>query len=714
MFKLPPILFSLAVLPHFAIGTFVVAQDRVLGIDVSAWQSNISQTTWNNIHDVDGRDFVFVRSSRGGTTGFYNQSDPNNNSGRNTLSQRYDDHYFVQNITRATNAGMYAGPYHFSRPDIIASTQNSGGIANSGADEADHFLEMAGAWMRPGYLLPVHDLEAGDGSRTGNAMAQFALDFSNRIHEVMGIRPAIYLNGNYAEFVLGGASTSIRNQVVETHPVLWSARWPNQDDPSAIPVQTGHPRDSFSRIYGPWDNAPNPTHPWAFWQYASTGRLSSFNNGNSNLDLNVAQGGIEFLKDQLVPALWVPDTGGSWSTLANWNSGQPPIAPVQGAGQASRVGPLSLPEIRLPGPDDTVVLEKSAIDILVTLNDGAHEVRKLVVRESLDISGGSLRTNYIPSPDSTLYSAEIYADVSITEEGSFSAHSIYIDSETTLTLGGSITFDSIGLSSDSVPPANIDLVGDVTFIPFADETASIGHASGSGFGAIRLEEDVYHRVDIPNLIDGTDVFLDIPIIGSGGIVKSGEGTLRLAASTGYTGNIVVDQGELILADPLVRDAAEVYLSSEARIELDFEGVDVVKSAFRDGVGLSPGTWGAPGSGADFTDPMFGGTGMLRVLIEDEILPGDFNQDGGVDSADFTVWRAAFHQTGLSPYSGADGNGDGIVDRGDYEVWQTNYGTFKRDFVAQVVPEPYSWFGALSFFWFLVLRRPVGKRLTPPS
>ncbi|HAC91414.1 MAG TPA: hypothetical protein DCF63_12415, partial [Planctomycetaceae bacterium] len=49
---------------------------RVLGLDISAWQGNISQTTWNNIKTIENRQFVFFRSSRGGTTGFYNQSNP--------------------------------------------------------------------------------------------------------------------------------------------------------------------------------------------------------------------------------------------------------------------------------------------------------------------------------------------------------------------------------------------------------------------------------------------------------------------------------------------------------------------------------------------------------------------------------------------------------------------------------------------------------------
>ena len=102
---------------------------------------------------------------------------------------------------------MFAGSYHFSRPDVIATTGNANGIANSGTDEANHFLQMAGPWMRPGYLLPVHDFEAGDGARTANEMAQFAIDFSNRIYAVMGIRPLIYVNGNYASNILGAASS---------------------------------------------------------------------------------------------------------------------------------------------------------------------------------------------------------------------------------------------------------------------------------------------------------------------------------------------------------------------------------------------------------------------------------------------------------------------------------------------------------------------------
>jgi len=55
-----------------------------------------------------------------------------------------DDPYFVQNINRATAAGLFAGAYHFARPDVIVGTVNSDGstvtVANTGTDEADHFI----------------------------------------------------------------------------------------------------------------------------------------------------------------------------------------------------------------------------------------------------------------------------------------------------------------------------------------------------------------------------------------------------------------------------------------------------------------------------------------------------------------------------------------------------------------------------------------------
>src|SRR6476659_9609393 len=235
---------------------------RLLGIDISAHQGNIfldatgnpNDSNWATLHNANNRAFAFIRSSRGGTTGYDHRQGayPAGNNTAFNLSERYDDPYFVQNINRATAVAMYAGPYHRSRADIIATTTNSGGIANTGTDDSNHFIQMAGAWMRPGYLAPVLDFEDGDTFRTDQEMAQFALDFSNRIYAVMQIRPAIYINGNYAFNILSGADAATRAALAQqpsvrptvtspAFPTLWNARWPNQTDPYSIDVQNGNP-----------------------------------------------------------------------------------------------------------------------------------------------------------------------------------------------------------------------------------------------------------------------------------------------------------------------------------------------------------------------------------------------------------------------------------------------------------------------------------------
>ena len=52
--------------------------------------------------------------------------------------------------------------------------------------------------------------------------------------------------------------------------------------------------------------------------------------------------------------------------------------------------------------------------------------------------------------------------------------------------------------------------------------------------------------------------------------------------------------------------------------------------------------------------------------------GDYNRDGRVDAADYTVWRDTRGQN-VTSGSGADGNVDGMVDQLDYELWTTHFG-----------------------------------------
>jgi hypothetical protein len=77
-------------------------------------------------------------------------------------------------------------------------------------------------------------------------------------------------------------------------------------------------------------------------------------------------------------------------------------------------------------------------------------------------------------------------------------------------------------------------------------------------------------------------------------------------------------------------------------------------------------------------------------------PGDYNLDGVVDAADYTVWRDG--QLALT----ADGDFDGDTDGDDYDTWRANFGAARIPLMlaggpqaAQAAPEPASLTALLS-------------------
>jgi hypothetical protein len=55
------------------------------------------------------------------------------------------------------------------------------------------------------------------------------------------------------------------------------------------------------------------------------------------------------------------------------------------------------------------------------------------------------------------------------------------------------------------------------------------------------------------------------------------------------------------------------------------------------------------------------------------VPGDYNQNGVVDAADYTLWRKTLNGSASPAGSGADGNGNGTIDAGDFAFWRQNFG-----------------------------------------
>lgn len=98
-----------------------------------------------------------------------------------------------------------------------------------------------------------------------------------------------------------------------------------------------------------------------------------------------------------------------------------------------------------------------------------------------------------------------------------------------------------------------------------------------------------------------------------------------------------------------------------------------------------------------------GSGLLTTLAGDELLvdtelsffdfaplAGDFNDDGEVDAADYTLWRDALG--GPESLINYAGDGSGTVDPGDYQVWKAQYGFTDAGTASAsaVVPEPAAW------------------------
>ena len=106
-----------------------------------------------------------------------------------------------------------------------------------------------------------------------------------------------------------------------------------------------------------------------------------------------------------------------------------------------------------------------------------------------------------------------------------------------------------------------------------------------------------------------------------------------------------------------------------------------------------------------------------VLTFSDVLPGDYNQDGLVDAADYTVWRD--NLGGSAAALNGNGTGEPTVVQADYALWRSNYGSSLISAAAGLnsiqvsVPEPATTLIASIICWCLGLFWNVrGFRLQP--
>jgi len=202
-----------------------ISDDRAMGIDVSDYQGTID---WSSVA-ASGYKFAFVKATEGeGWTGDSEAKQQN----------------FESNIAGASSAGMLAGAYHFARPDL----------GNNATDEARWFVNVAGGYIKPGYLRPVLDIEKSAGESEAD-LSKWINEWIDTVKRETGVEPMIYTSASFAADNGLDASLAKYN--------LWVAHWTY--DTARSPAT------------GFWDG-------WDFWQYSNKGEVPGIN-GDVDLDL---------------------------------------------------------------------------------------------------------------------------------------------------------------------------------------------------------------------------------------------------------------------------------------------------------------------------------------------------------------------------------------------------------------------------------------------
>jgi T5SS/PEP-CTERM-associated repeat protein/autotransporter-associated beta strand protein len=174
--------------------------------------------------------------------------------------------------------------------------------------------------------------------------------------------------------------------------------------------------------------------------------------------------------------------------------------------------------------------------------------------------------------------------VAVTGQGS-----LWDMANTTLTIGGAglggnelALADGGMLSNAKIVLTTTQLVNRVTFGGGILKAGSAGTLiSGSGACLIKTNGAVIDSAGFT--VANTLAMTEDPTSTGGGFTKLGAGTLTLATGTLYTGNTTVSNGTLVVSESFLSDAADVYVSSNAVLKLNFSGTDTIRRLYIGGI-----------------------------------------------------------------------------------------------------------------------------------
>ncbi|WP_442483145.1 PEP-CTERM sorting domain-containing protein [Aeoliella sp. SH292] len=176
-------------------------------------------------------------------------------------------------------------------------------------------------------------------------------------------------------------------------------------------------------------------------------------------------------------------------------------------------------------------------------------------------------------------------------------------------------------------------------------------------------------------------------------IRSESGAFNAAGFNGLGGNPGFPEGNLMGSGWEVGGGSDEGQLVEGYFGMPFQGVSSTITAGTTGLAL--------GNAYDIyslaEDVKFAWTDRNGFTLDGRVVyvgtapegvPGDYNGDGTVNLADYTVWRDTLGATGTG--LAADGNSDNVVNAADYGIWKGNFGSGSGSVAAvgtSAVPEP---------------------------
>ena len=278
--------------------------------------------------------------------------------------------------------------------------------------------------------------------------------------------------------------------------------------------------------------------------------------------------------------------------------------------------------------------------------------------------------------NSTLGQSTVYIDGSVTIKRVEFEHSntyaisgpgsLTIDADT-----GSSSIEIFAAGANDQHEIEVDLV-------LADNDLEITAAATT---TLDINEPIALNGQTLNILGAGTVNLNSGTTGGGTINNSGTLGTASASSIGgnfnSTGTIDIDingTGDLVQYDSLIV-SGNATLGGTLDIDLA-DGVatpDSITILSASNITNNGIMLGGPDGDLFTIDPSALASGNLTLVTGGGGLAGDFNGDGTVDAADYTVWQ--------------DGLGDNTYTAADYDVWSGNFGATSATGSSTAVPEP---------------------------